>query len=141
MDAVRRERATEATKEEFFGTKFKYGRNDCAQVARKHAIRCGCAFNSSEGGNYSTPLGAKRALTRMGYENLRDLMDKNYEVIAPARALPGDIIELEGDEVIGTLVVYLGNQKALSFHETQDAMCIVQILEPARAWRMGKKIG
>src|SRR3546814_4656058 len=75
---------------------------------------------------YSSALGAKRALAKVGYATLSEALDAHLPRIAPASALLGDIIEIEGDGPLGSMGVYVGNGRIFCYHELHDVPVIFQ---------------
>src|SRR3546814_7820832 len=74
---------------------FKWGRYDCARVIAHQAKKLGHKVSLAKAGSYSSALGAKRALAKVGYATLSEALDAHLPRIAPASALLGDIIEIE----------------------------------------------
>lgn len=68
-----------------------WGESDCLHFAVDAARAAGRSDLRARLPNYSTELGARRALKRLGFETLTDLMDDWAQRIPSARALPGDI--------------------------------------------------
>src|SRR3546814_10299496 len=64
-----------------------------------------------------------------------DLLDAHLPRIAPASALLGDIIEIEGDGPLGSMGVYVGNGRIFCYHELHDVPVIFQPVAPIAAWR------
>src|SRR3546814_6108937 len=93
----RRHAATEATLAKYRDQPFKWGRYDCARVIAHQAKKLGHKVSLAKAGSYSSALGAKRALAKVGYATLSEALDAHLPRIAPASALLGDIIEIEGD--------------------------------------------
>jgi len=128
--------ATSATFDRFNGQPFVLGQTDCARMVAFHLQKLGFpASMLPHGGTYSTEVGARRALKRLGVTTLAEIMDKHFLRIAPAEALPGDV-------VCGPGVGDTGNAMAIRLHRSTalgflDGVCgEVLIHEPIAAWRV-----
>jgi hypothetical protein len=94
-------------------------------------------------GAYKTPISARAALRRaFGVDTMQEWADKHFERIAPAQALPADLMEFRGvDSPIGAITVYLGNDLVLCYHEDHlDGAVAGRVVydandEPLAAWR------
>lgn len=87
-------------------------------------------------GAYSTPVGARRALTRMGVSSLSEVMDRHFpRWDSPAQARVGDICCVAGDGAMGdAMQVKLHRNYVLGFH---DGVCGELVnLDPGAAWRV-----
>ena len=85
-------------------------------------------------GSYSSARGAARALVRLGVKDLCEAMDLlGLPRIAPAMALPGDIIALAGPEG-PALTVAVGNGRVLGFYEAAGVCTVLQPHEYLTAW-------
>src|SRR3546814_10381958 len=84
--------------------------------------------SSDLAGSYSSALGAKRALAKVGYATLSEALDAHLPRIAPASALLGDIIEIEGDGPLGSMGVYVGNGRIFRSEEhTSELQSLMRI--------------
>lgn len=136
MIMERRARAAQATLDKFKDKPFKFGKYDCGQMVRFH-LRCiGRPVKSAKAGSYHSLLGAQRALKRLGYESLIDLMDAHFPRIAPAAAVVGDVIAMPGLEGPGALTVAVGNGRVLGYHEDAVGAVILQPSDYVAAWRV-----
>lgn len=84
---------TQATKDEFDGRAFGFGRADCMMLAYAHLARFG--YDLPEFPAYRGLQGAQAALAETGADNLRDLLDRYLEPIPPAFLWPGDLVALQ----------------------------------------------
>lgn len=66
--------------------------------------------------NFRTPIGARRALHKMGHRDLRGLLGTYVPEIPAAKAWVGDIVLLPG-QVFEALFVYAGNGSLIGWHE------------------------
>src|SRR3546814_1395423 len=57
---------------------------------------------------------------KVGYATLSEALDAHLPRIAPASALLGDIIEIEGDGPLGSMGVYVGNGRIFCYHELRS---------------------
>ncbi|WP_292085310.1 MULTISPECIES: DUF6950 family protein [unclassified Brevundimonas] len=132
---VRRVAAVEATIKRFEGKPLAYGRDDCARMAAFCLRKLGVKASLLKAGAYRSALGARRALMTLGYSNLEDAVDGlGLPRIAPATALPGDILALQGEDGVA-LCVAIGNGRALGFWASSGVCTVIQPLEYVAAWR------
>ncbi|MFD1103723.1 DUF6950 family protein [Sphingobium olei] len=130
-----RHAAIEATMARYRDQEFAWGRVDCAKIAAFHLGQLGHVIRIAKAGGYKTPLGAKRALRRLGYSTLAEMADGiGLTPIAPARMLLGDLAELEGDNPIGTICLYAGNGNLFGFHQDHPGLVTLQPEKILRAW-------
>lgn len=130
----RRHAAIEATMARYRDRPFRWGSVDCAKVAAFHLKRLGYKISISKAGSYSSPLGARRAIKRMGYDTLPLLLDGlGLTRIPYSRLLLGDVVELEG-AAPGAIGLYAGNGNIFGFHEDHDALVTVQPSQILTAW-------
>lgn len=135
---IRRD-AAQKTVDEFSAKPFELGARDCAKLINFHLKLVGNPVPVAKCGAYSTVLGAKRGLKRLGFNSLAELMDAHFPRIAPAAALIGDVFELEGsqDDPIGALALYLGNGLTFGYHENAEGAVMARLLQPPiAAWRV-----
>lgn len=132
-----RRAATQATVDHFNDHPFEWGRYDCARMIAFHLRRLGRPVAHAKAGSYSDALGAKRALRRLGYESMGDLMRARFEEIAPASCLLGDVIEFKADNPLGALGIALGNNAVYCYSEEVETGPIAgRINEALCAWRI-----
>lgn len=134
---LERHAALTATLEKFRDKPFEFGTNDCIQMARFHARKMGHKLPGT--GEYSTLVGAQRALRKQGVDSLEALLDKFFTRITPAAALPGDLLLVRGpdepESSMGTVVLSVG-KKCIGWHETHPEMAVMTITEYLAAWRL-----
>lgn len=108
----------------FNGKPFSWGDCDCVQLVRFVVMRAGHPNPLKGAKDYAGEVGAVRALRHALKAvkapltgNLADVMDGlGYRRIAPAEALPGDIMGMLGPDPFGyAMAVAMGNGKALAF--------------------------
>jgi len=114
--------ATEATFARFHGQPLVLGTTDCARMAAFHLKQLGFKPSLLNGGAYSTPVGARRALKRLGVSSLSEIMDQHFpRWDAPAEARVGDICCVAGDGDMGdAMQVVLHRNTVLGF---LDGVC------------------
>src|SRR3546814_7547662 len=103
------------------------------------AKKLGHKVSLAKAGSYSSAVGAKRAFAKVGYVTLSEALDAHLPLIAPASALLGDIIEIEGDGPLGSMGVYVGNGRIFCYHELHDVPVIFQPVAPIAAWRTARR--
>jgi hypothetical protein len=127
MTLTQRVAAAQATLKAYKDQPFKFGTADCFQMVRTHAVRMECAVREwGQVGPYHSVLGGQRRLAKAGHANLIAAMDAHFARIAPAAALPGDVVALPGQEGPGALTVALGNGRVLGWHEDAPGACVMQ---------------
>jgi hypothetical protein len=136
-ELVRRRDATQATVDAWKGKPFRLGYADCVRLTASHLRRMGKKVRLPAQGSYRTFRSAQKALKERGYDDLPSALDgMGFERIAPAAALPGDIIAIPSDQPIGCLMVAVGNGRALGFLEDVEGAEILQPVEYVGAWRV-----
>ena len=136
-ELVRRREATQATVDAWKGKPFRLGYSDCVRLTASHLRRMGRKVRLPAQGSYRTLRSAEKALSARGYVDLPAAMDgMGFERIAPAAALPGDVIAIPSEHAIGCLMIAVGNGRALGFHENVEGAEILQPVEYVGAWRV-----
>ena len=135
---LKRVAVAQACVAKFDGQAFAWGECDCARLAAFALQGLGYKPSYARFGRYRSALGARRALRREGFADTTDWIDSIHGLarIAPAAALPGDIVGLPGEEGWTALTVALGNGRLLGFHLEAAGCAVVQPLSaPTHAWR------
>ena len=140
---ARRAAAAEACIVRFADKPYQPGKRDCTLMARHCLHKLGLKVPFAKGIRYSSELGGVRALKAAGFSNLIDAVDSlNLPRIAPASALPADLIALPTDHALGALAVCIGPAAWLSYAEDFEGATrienVSQFLEDAKgpvAWR------
>ncbi|WP_037462623.1 DUF6950 family protein [Sphingobium herbicidovorans] len=131
----RRHAAIEATMARYRDRPFEWGKVDCAKVAAFHLKRLGHKILISKAGSYSSPLGASRALRRLGYATLAEMADGiGLTPIPYARMLLGDIAEMPAEAPLGAIGIYAGNGNLFCFHEDHPGLVTFAPDRILRAW-------
>ena len=131
----RRHAAIEATMLRYRDRPFQWGKVDCAKIAAFHLKKLGHKILISKAGAYSSPLGATRALKRLGYSTQADMADGlGLSPIPYSRMLLGDIAEVEGEGPLGAIGLYAGNGNLFCFHQDHPGLVTFQPRTILRAW-------
>jgi hypothetical protein len=132
---LQRHEALTATLDKFRDKPFEFGKHDCIQMARFHARQLGYKLPGT--GAYTSALGARRALRKQGVDSIEALLDKFFTRIAPAAALPGDLLLVpkEANAELGTVVLSVG-KKCIGWVEGHDEMVVMTVTEHLAAWRL-----
>jgi hypothetical protein len=120
---TRRVIATQATVDAFRRTAFAWGRNDCARLAAHVLKGLGHKPRLTRFGPYRSPITARKALQRHGFQTLADVLDDlGLPRIPPAAALPGDILGFGHPDqpLLVGLAVAVGNGRLLGFMDNGD---------------------
>jgi hypothetical protein len=132
---IRRVAAAQATLDHFKGKPFVLGEADCARMAAFHLRQLKLKLKIAKAGSYKSPLSARRALIRAGFESLADALDKHgFARIPPAAAVVGDILALPAEDDLGALAVALGNGRVLGWHPDAEGATVLQPTEFVAAW-------
>jgi hypothetical protein len=132
---IRRQRATEATIARYDGKPFTWGRYDCARMAAFQLRGMGKRVSLLKGGRYSSPLGAAKALKRLGYADLGEAVDAlGLPRIAPAAAIMGDLVGMPSEDGKVALAVAVGNGLVLGAQGGRIA--ILTPIIRTTAWRV-----
>lgn len=128
--------ATQKTFDKYNEKQFELGVNDCARMTAFHLKQLGHKFSLLKGGQYSTEVGARLALKRLGVDSLNDILDRHFPKLdAPAFANVGDVISTAGKGDMGdALGIVLHSNRVLMF---LDGKCQeVIVTEYKDAWRV-----
>lgn len=137
--AQRRVAAIEACRERVEGKPYKPGTRDCVKLAGCVMHKMGRRVGLTKGVRYSTEAGALKALKKAGFDDLPSAVAAaGLERIAPAAALPGDLLGFESDDPFGCSIwVNMGNGKALGFKADHEVGVVIAIeAVPKYAWRV-----
>lgn len=136
---IRRVAAAQACIDRFSGKPYEPGKRDCIKLGSHVMHKLGRRTGLTKGLQYSSEAGGVRVMRKLGFANLLEAVDAALGAdarIAPAMALPGDIIAMptEGDSPFGcALAVAVGNGRVIGF---QNGVGLV--LQPTAfvtAWR------
>ena len=145
MDLIARVNATQTTIDLWLDKTFEWGTADCGQMVGSHLASMGVETPLAKAGSYSTEIGAKRVMKRLGASSMEDFLDKlGFERIAPAAAIAGDVVGFPGgrdeDHQWTALGVHAGTDKIVGFAaaDGEDAIVRVGPVSVATvAWRVG----
>lgn len=143
-ELIRRRNAAQAVFDRFNGEAFAWGRVDCVRLGAATLRAMGRKVSLAKGGSYTTATGALRALKRAGFDSLEAAVDGQQLLrIAPAQALPCDLIGLPGAEHAGqsllALCVALGGGRVLGVRDGVEMGLLqpsAEGLAHAIAWRV-----
>lgn len=138
-DLIRRQRAVEACVQRFVGKPYKPGSRDCVKLAGHAMHMMGRRVGLTKGVRYSSEAGALKAMRTLGFKTLMEAADATGMVrIAPAMALPGDVMALPASGAFGcALGVYAGNNLVLTYQDGHDQCVRVRLEQaPLTAWRV-----
>ncbi len=128
--------ATSATFDRFNGQPLVLGKTDCARMVAFHLKQLGFKPSLLKGGAYSTPVGARRALQRLGVSSLSEIMDRHFPRLeSPAAARTGDILAGPSEGEMGdAMAIRLHRDNALGF---LDGVCGEVVMHQyVAAWRV-----
>lgn len=131
---LRRRDAAQATLDRFGDVPFAWGSHDCGRMLCFHLRAIGHEVRLAGVGGYTTAIGARRALTRLGYGSLAAALDDRYPRIAPAETIVGDVLALPSTGPLDAIAIALGNGRALAYHESLAGAVVVQPVEMLAAW-------
>jgi hypothetical protein len=129
---------TRKTKAAFHGKPFRLGTRDCLRMFAWHVRQFGYTVRLPRQGAYRTEKTARRLLEAHGFSDLAAAIDSlGLARIAPARALPGDIIMIPAEGALGgSIQIYLGNGRTLGYHQDCRDAVVLQPVEYLAAWRI-----
>lgn len=116
---LKRAAATQACMDRFNGKPYDAAMRHCGKLAAHAMHKMGRKAPLLTASRHKTEAGAIKYLKRTGFASLVELMDAmGLERIAPAAALPGDIIGLPSGDAFGcSLAVALGDGLVLGLVE------------------------
>lgn len=133
MNLLERVQATQRTVDAFKGRVFKDGTVDCVQLIVKHAGYMGVHIKVPP---YGDNASAAAALRQLGFTTLGAAMDHYFDRIQPHDVLASDIVEVPGQNGFSSLMVAVGNGRALGFHEEIPHCDILQPVLISGVWRI-----
>ena len=135
---IRRAAAAQACIDQFLNQPYQPGKCDCIRLAGFAARELERSVGLIDELRYRTEAGGLKAMLKLGFKSLVEAVDAaGLERIAPAAALPGDIIALpsEPNDPFGcALTVAVGNGRVLGFQHGVGA--VLQPLDFVAAWRV-----
>ena len=131
-------RATQATQKRFHDKPFDWTKQaTCVHLMRYHAAQMGHDIQIVP--RFRSALGAKKALKKLGFNTIPELMDSMFERIPAAYMRVGDMLALPGEEGFEALVIKGDKTKFLGWHSDQDGCTILDVHgidEALGAWRL-----
>lgn len=139
MNPSERAKATNAVVARFRDKPFAWeGAANCVHLARAQLAAFGHSVPPVP--MFRTPLGAKRALHKRGFGDLRGLIGAYVPEIAPASMWVGDIALLAGEDDWGGLMIFDGHSSLLGWScEDLSGLRALTLSASARitaAWRL-----
>jgi hypothetical protein len=149
MQLIKRIEAAQATIDRFLNKEFEWGSNDCAHLAAFAIRSLGHPDPLANVATYATRRNAIKAMRKAGITSFGEHLESlGYEPIAPALAMPGDLVGLpaeEEDVAKGwvTLGVAVGQNRFLAFSEGKCILGAVLGTElvGTTAWRVPPAAG
>lgn len=132
-DLLRRQAGLEKTLAKYRDKPFEWGRFDCVAMLRSHLVAMGHKRVPKLPG-YGSATAARRALKEAGFADVAALLDSLLPRIAPAFALPGDVLTVQGDAGLDAVTISLGH-KAFGWHEDAPGATTLIHREVKGAWR------
>jgi hypothetical protein len=134
-EMILRVQNAQLTKGRWIGVPFKWGSADCIQMAAAHLRQNG--QDVPELPSYRSATGAAKALKAKGYGTIAAALDGyGLERITPASVRVGDILSMDADHRLGALVIYLGNDALIGWHEAVRDAVLMRKLHAQAAWRV-----
>jgi hypothetical protein len=111
-----------------------YGSHDCALFAAG-AVQAmtGVDLAADWRGAYDSPRKAARLLKDAGHANLASLLSSLLPEVAPAFAMPGDVVLVDGPQGLGMGIL----QGHLAYVLTEDRLGMVSRMDVKRAFKVG----
>ena len=134
---LKRAAAAQACIDRFAGRPYHPGSRHCGKLAAHALAKMGRSARLLNASHHTTEAGALKYLKRTGFASLAELMDAmGLERIAPAAALPADIIGLPSNDAFGcSLSVCLGDGLVLGLVEGARFQTLIPHQFVA-AWRL-----
>lgn len=145
MILIPRNTATQATIDRFVNQPFVWGVADCAQLVAFHLQQLGHPDPLKKVTGYSTRRTALRAMRKAGIKDMASQLEAlGFVPIAPAAALPGDIIGIQTEETDAaagwiSLGVNIGADRILGFApapEGREVCSWAPVSVCTHAWRV-----
>ncbi|MEO0699436.1 MAG: hypothetical protein AAFY81_06925 [Pseudomonadota bacterium] len=128
--------ATTSTWRAFDGKPFDWAEKvTCIHLIAYHAAQMGREFPKLP--SFKSAIGAKRALTKVGFASVSEAISSKFEPIAPAMMRTGDVMAVPGTEGLDALWIRVDRKKFFGFHENAEGATIIDVdVNPAiGAWR------
>jgi hypothetical protein len=130
---IQRRNLVDAVLAEFGNDPFKWGERDCGKMVIWHVRNAG--FMVASDGAWTNERGLLKWIKRNGGSGAACLDGWGLERIAPARVLPGDVVEVEGsDTPVGSFGIVLGNGRVIAYHEAVQTLAVIQPAALKAAW-------
>lgn len=139
MELERRRIATQSTLDLFRGSSFAWGDDDaltCVHVAYWHLWMMGHELPALP--TLKSPLAAKRALAKRGWDSVEAMLDSLLDRISPAMMLLGDLAVVPGQDGLDAILVSAGPLKLMGWHAESGEFVLYDnaLAEITGAWRV-----
>jgi len=133
---TKRTAATEKTVSAYIDATSAWYSNDCLRgMTVAHIRNMGHRVSLLKVAKYTDEAGAQRALKKLGYERVEDLLTARFgPPIPPAAAWVGDILALPSEGLFPAMAIRLTNGRAL--HSFKGSFGISQPHQFIAAWRV-----
>ena len=116
--SIRRARAAQSCIDRFAHRPYEPGVRDCPLLALHDLHKLRIKVPWAKGLRWRSEAEGLRALKRLGFRDLIAAVDSlGFARIAPASALPADLIALPTSHQLGALAIHVGNASLLAFTE------------------------
>ncbi len=114
---VRRVAVADRVAQKFLRQEFKWGERDCVRMAHLVVTGLGLPSPVRRAGTYRSERTAMRALAKAGFKTIDEALDQMFPRIAPAEALPADILGFKSacPQMGSALGVALSNGRCVAF--------------------------
>lgn len=131
----RRRIATQATLDDFRDRQFDWQGDVCAHLFRRHMIEMGHEMPDMP--EFDSPRSAIRAMKKLGWSNVQEMIDSMLDPIPPSMMLLGDIATVEGDGGLDAILICAGPLKVFGWREDHTKLVVIDIGmdQIKRAWR------
>lgn len=125
MNLAQRAAATQATWNKYRDRPFAWKGATCVHVLRFHLRAMGHRPPAMPA--FQSPIGAKRALMKMGSADLTGLLRRLQLIeITPLEMIVGDVAILPGDDSFDALTICAGN-KFMGFHAQAEGFVSMEV--------------
>jgi hypothetical protein len=136
MNLHQRVVATDLVVAKFRNRRFDWrNRATCIHLARAQARAMG--HRPPPVPDIRSAVGARRALKALGHDRLSAMLDTMFPRIAPAAALPGDLVIVPGEDGFESIGIAAGGALFL-YHADGEGLCTVKeaLGSVTGAWRL-----
>lgn len=134
---VARQRATQKTLDRYRGVEFDWTKTaTCIHLGRSQMVNMG--HKPPKIPKFTTAVGAKKALKKVGFDSVPELLDSMFKRIPPAMMLLGDLAVAPGSEGLDGIMICAGPRKVFGWREDEPKLVVldVNLDELTGAWRL-----